>query len=186
VRKCNAQFLRESQSDDELATSIVLIQALLAQGKQADAEKELVTAQATAAKSQNSLLRMQFGLASARVALTSDDPAASRRALQRVIQEARGYGFLGIEFEAQFWLAELEKKTGHSAAAQQQLLSLEKEAHAKGFGLIARKLPPPPREQGSTSKEVFPRGVTPVNKEGYRNALESEALLLWSGGVEIS
>jgi len=139
VRKCNAQFLRESQSDDELATSIVLIQALLAQGKQADAEKELVTAQATAAKSQNRLLRMQFGLSSARVALTSDDPAASRRPLQRVIQEARGYGFLGIEFEAQFWLAQLEKKTGHSAAAQQQLLSLEKEAHAKGFGLIARK-----------------------------------------------
>jgi eukaryotic-like serine/threonine-protein kinase len=139
TRRCNDQFRQEHQVDDELAASVVLIQALLAQGKQADAQKELESVQPTAAKSQNSLLRIQFALASARVAVASDHPAPSRQALERVIQEARGHGFLGLEFEAQLSLAELEKKTGRSAAAQEHLLSLEREAHAKGFGLIARK-----------------------------------------------
>jgi hypothetical protein len=41
--------------------------------------------------------------------------------------------------ETRLALAELENKSGHQATAQAQLISLEKAANAKGYGLIARK-----------------------------------------------
>jgi hypothetical protein len=44
-----------------------------------------------------------------------------------------------MEMEATLALAELQKKSGHHATAQTQLTSLEKDANAKGYGLIARK-----------------------------------------------
>ena len=138
VRKCKEQFHQEQQADDELTADVVLIQALLAQNKHADAQKEVESGQSLATNSQNSLLRLQFALISSRVALTSEHPASSRRPLEQVVQEARRHGFLGVDLEAQLALAQLAGRT-EPAAAQKKLVSLEKEAHAKGFGLIARK-----------------------------------------------
>ncbi|MBZ5706175.1 MAG: tetratricopeptide repeat protein [Acidobacteriia bacterium] len=139
ARDCKEQFHREQQADDELAASVVLIQSLLTQSKHADAQKEMEDTQPLAAKSQNRFVRLQYALASARVMLMSDHPELSRRSLDQIVQEARGHGYVGVEFEAQLALAELSRKTGHYGAAQTQLAALEKAARAKGFGLIARK-----------------------------------------------
>jgi eukaryotic-like serine/threonine-protein kinase len=139
LRKCNEQFHHEQQTDDELAASTALIEALLAQGKQADAQKEMESVQLLATKSQNNLVRLQFALVSARVALASDHPGSSRQPLEQVIQEARRHGFLSVDLDAQLALAQLARKTEPAAAAQERLISLEKQARAKGFGLIARK-----------------------------------------------
>ena len=77
VRACIEQFQKEQQADDELTASIVLIDALLAQGKQGEAQKEMEAAQPLGNKSQNRFLRLQFELASGRVLLASDHPDAS-------------------------------------------------------------------------------------------------------------
>ncbi|MGB8541434.1 MAG: hypothetical protein WCD49_07325, partial [Candidatus Acidiferrales bacterium] len=139
VRQCQEQFRKEHQADDELSATAVLIQALLAQGKKAEAKMEVDRAQPLATKSQNRFASLQFALASASFFLSSDDPESSRTRLQQILKEAREHGYLGVEFEARFALAELDKKSGRGADAQAQLTSLERAANAKGFGLIARK-----------------------------------------------
>jgi len=139
VRKCQEQFHKEHEADDELSATVALIQALLAQGNKAEAKVEVDRAQLLATKSQNRFASLQFSLASANFVLASDHPESSLTQLQQILKEARGHGYLGVEFQARMALAELDKKSGHGASAQAQLTSLERAANAKGFGLIARK-----------------------------------------------
>ena len=139
VRECKEQFHSEQQADDELSASITLIDALLAQDKHVEAQKEMEAAQQLNNKSQNRFLRLQFELASGRVFLASDHPDASRPLFQRVASDAHRYGFVGVELEDELALAELANKTKHVAQAQTQLHALQRSASSKGFGLIARK-----------------------------------------------
>ncbi len=139
VRECKEQFHREQQADDELSASIALIDALLAQGKQGEAQKEMEAAQPLGNKSQNRFLRLQFELASGQVLLASDHPDVSRPIFQRVAGDAHRYGFVGIEFADDLALAEFANKTRHGSKAQMELRALQKAASSKGFGLLARK-----------------------------------------------
>ena len=139
ARKCKEQFHQQQQADDELTASIVLTQALLAQGKQADAKTEVAASALQASKNQNRLVSLQFSLVSARVAIASDQPQLSRTLLEQVIKDAKACGFLEIQWEAMLSLAELEKKSGHVVAARTQFASLATTARKKGFDLIARK-----------------------------------------------
>ena len=139
VRACIEQFQKEQQADDELTARIVFIDALLAQAKLSEAQKEMEAAQPLGNKSQNRFLRLQFELASGRVLLASDHPDASRPLFQGVAGEAHRYGFVGIEFADNLALAEFANKTKHISQAQMELRALQKAASSKGFGLIARK-----------------------------------------------
>ncbi|MGC2184952.1 MAG: hypothetical protein WA637_16870 [Terriglobales bacterium] len=139
ARSSQQQFHQEQQADDELGASIVLIDSLLAQSKQGEAQKEMESAQRLGKESQNRFLRLQFELASGRVLLKSEHPEAAGQLLGAVTHDARRYGFAGLEFETKLALAELAKKTMHRAQAQIELHALQKSAASKGFGLIARK-----------------------------------------------
>jgi DNA-binding winged helix-turn-helix (wHTH) protein/tetratricopeptide (TPR) repeat protein len=139
ARSGQQQFHGEQQADDELNASIVLIDALLAQSKQGEAQKEMEAAQRLGKASQNRFLRSQFELASGRVFLGSDHPDDSRPLFQRVAGDAHRYGFVGLEFADELALAEFANKTKHGAQAQIELHTLQKSASSKGFGLIARK-----------------------------------------------
>ena len=139
IRKCYEQFHHENQSDDELDSIVVLIEALLSEGNFAVAEKERKVNQALAAKSVNQLLRLQFDLVSARVQLAIGDAASASILLQRTLRSARAHHFLGVELETRLALAELKKKLGQTADAQADLVALEKLARGKGFGRIASK-----------------------------------------------
>lgn len=139
VRGCKEQFHSEQQADDELSASIALIDALLAQGKQGEAQKEMEAARQLENKSQNLFLRLQFELVSGRVLLASDHPDASRPTFQRVASDARRYGFVGLELADELALAQLSNKMKHASQAQIELHALQKSAASKGFGLIARK-----------------------------------------------
>jgi len=139
VPACIEQFQKEQQADDELTARIVLIDALLAQAKSSEAQKQMEAAQPLGNKSQNRILRLQFELASGRVLLASDHPDASRPLFQGVAGDAHRYGFVGIEFADNLALAELANKTKHISQAQMELRALQKAASSKGFGLIARK-----------------------------------------------
>ena len=139
VRSSQQEFHQEQQADDELSASIVLIDALLTQGKQGEAQKEMEAVQRLGNKSQNRLLRLQFELASGCVLLASDHPETSREILQRVASDARRSGFVGLDFADRLALAQLANKTKHVPQAQIELHALQKSATSRGFGLIARK-----------------------------------------------
>jgi tetratricopeptide (TPR) repeat protein len=139
ARSSEQQFHQEQQADDELSASIVLIEALLAQGKQAEAQKEMEAAQQLQGKSQNQYLRLQFELASGRVLEASDHPDASRPLFQRVAGDSHRYGFVGLQFADDLALAEFANRTKDGSQAQMEFRALQKSASSKGFGLIARK-----------------------------------------------
>lgn len=139
LRKCQQQFHQAQQSDDELTAAAALIEALLAQNNQSGAKDEAAKSTSVAAKSQNLLVRLQFDLASARVALTSDRPESSRLRFSQIQKIAQNHALVGFEFEARLALAELDKKSGRLHESQAQAASLENAARQKGFGLIARK-----------------------------------------------
>ncbi|MBZ5688062.1 MAG: tetratricopeptide repeat protein [Acidobacteriia bacterium] len=139
ARACKQQFQQDQQRDDELSASIALIDALLAEGKQNEAQKEMEAAQALGNATQNRFLRLQFELASGRVLLASDHPDASRPLFQRVAGDAHRYGFVGLQFADDLALAEFANKAKHSSQAQMEFRALQKSASSKGFGLIARK-----------------------------------------------
>ena len=139
TRSSKAQFHEEQQADDELSASVVLIDALLAQGKQGEAQKEMDAAQRLGKESQNRFLRLQFELVSGRVLLKSEHPEAAGPLLRSVNRDVRRYKFAGLEFETELALADLSNKTKHGARAQIELHALQKAATSKGFGLIARK-----------------------------------------------
>jgi hypothetical protein len=121
ARKCSDQFHQEQQADDELVARVVLVQALLDQGKHANAQKEMGDGQPLASKSENSLLRLRFALVSARVTLVSDHPRSSQRPLEQVVQLARLHGFVGIELDAQLALAQLATRIEPAATAREKL-----------------------------------------------------------------
>jgi hypothetical protein len=139
LRQWKQQFHEEREADDELATSGALARALLAQGKEGEALREMKSSQNLADKSQNLLVRLQYELQSARVLLASDHREAARAGLARVSREAGKHGFLGVELEAMLSSAELEEKLQHKEQAQRQMALVEHLARDKGFGLIALK-----------------------------------------------
>jgi hypothetical protein len=139
LRKCNEEFRREKEVDDELSGEVALIRALLVQGKQADAVAEMDRAKSLADHSHDLLSRLQFALESARTLMASDHPDLSRSPLEQTLKGAQAHGFINLELEVRISLAELEKKSGHAAAAKSQLASVEKAAKEKGLTRIALK-----------------------------------------------
>jgi hypothetical protein len=139
LRQRKEQFRLEQQADDELLASIGLSEALLAQGKQADAQREIEGSRELAGKCQNLLDRLQYDVASARVALASDHPERAKVVTDRVLRDPRAHGFVGIEFGAMLVTAGWEKRSGHGGMAREELASLEHAAREKGFMLVARK-----------------------------------------------
>jgi ATP/maltotriose-dependent transcriptional regulator MalT len=139
IRKCKEEFHQDQEIDDELASSVALVNAFLGQGKNSEAVKEIEDGKSLAAKSVNELIRLQFDIVSARVDSVSGDLESSRRQLRSVLEEARSHHLFGLELESRLALAELNRRSGKKVAAQTDLLSLEDAARSKGFGLIAAK-----------------------------------------------
>ena len=139
VRKLQQEFRKQKLPDDELAAAVVLIQALLMQSKQIDAQHEYETLDNLIKKNQNPFARLRCALAGARVKLNSNHPIESRPLLIQIEKEARRRGFKGIELEDRLLQAELANKLGDHVEGQEQLIKVENSARAEGFGLISRK-----------------------------------------------
>ena len=117
----------------------MLVDALLAQGKEGEAQREIEAAQRLGKESQNRLLRLEFELASGRVLLGSDHPEAAGPLFRHVASDAHRYQFVGVEFADELALAEFANRTKRGTQSQLELRALQKSARAKGFGLISRK-----------------------------------------------
>jgi tetratricopeptide (TPR) repeat protein len=139
IRKCKEQFHQDQQADDELAASIVLIGALIAESKFPEAELEAGRTKPLADKSGNALFRLQFELMSARAQGLTGHFAAASAELEKTLRSAHDHQCLELEFETRLALAELRNRAGQSVAARTESLSLENAARKNGFGLIASK-----------------------------------------------
>jgi hypothetical protein len=133
------EFRSEQQADDELTAAAVLIEALLAQGKAADAKTAADAEAEIAAKNQNRPVSIKFANASARALAASGKLAEAKSNLEAILKGEIKQGFLADQFETRLALAEIEMKSGHAAAAQALLVSLKRDAQARGLGLIVRK-----------------------------------------------
>jgi hypothetical protein len=131
--------------DDELEGLVVLSRSFLIRNNLAEAQAAIQQARPLSANSQNPANHLMFDIAEARVKtaqLSARALASSfrdvRSQLMNTIATAHSYGFAILEYEARLALGELDIKT-NPAIAFNNLSLLEKDARARGFGLIVRK-----------------------------------------------
>jgi DNA-binding winged helix-turn-helix (wHTH) protein/tetratricopeptide (TPR) repeat protein len=147
ARAAVSEFKAENVSDLEAAGYALLTSSLLAQGKSEEAQKAAKSAMSHSARSQEPMTRISVAIAAARVRASSYRHASSRvepavqviHDLQALANEAKKYAFLGLEFEARLAEAQVTLDSGQTDDGVAQLASLAEAAHAKGFGLIAKK-----------------------------------------------
>lgn len=127
--------------DNKINADIVLAQALVAQGRNADAYKTLEEAEkANGMTKQNNRPRnIRFAIETARLRAALGKIAEAKSSLETALAEAAKYGLGGDQLEARLGLGEIEMKSGQTAVGRARLKALAKDARAKGFLLIARK-----------------------------------------------
>ncbi|HUP47768.1 MAG TPA: serine/threonine-protein kinase [Thermoanaerobaculia bacterium] len=131
----------EGAAEQSVLPLTVLIDALVAQGKQTEARQVADRAWKTAGKSEDRRLRFTVAVSRARAISASgkpDDIDAAVGALEDTIAEASRTGFVSSELAARLALGEVELAAGRPSA-KRRLAALEREAKAKGFGRVARR-----------------------------------------------
>jgi hypothetical protein len=118
------------------------VKAQLAQGRLAEAEKQISTAKGLAEKTQYRMLRLQFQIVSAQARAATGKPAdfeAAAAILEQTMKEAEKAGIMILLYETKLALGEIEIKAGKTVAGRLRLVALEKDAKRAGFALVARK-----------------------------------------------
>jgi eukaryotic-like serine/threonine-protein kinase len=145
VRQALEVFQKQKARDDETQAWCILARALLAEGKAEAAKEAVQQARSLADKSQNPEIRWRTAVTAARINTAGKDAAhspagiATRKELATIITKSQELGYEGIELDARLALAEIEMKAGQVAAGRANLTTIETDAKAKGYNLIARK-----------------------------------------------
>ena len=135
---CEALDGQKAVSDAAEAYALLAL-ALLAEGKNADAQISSGHALALSGQSDDVMARFEASLAAASVQANAGKIDTSAKALEAVRLKAQGYGFAEYPLEARLSLAQLELKSGKGTVARSRFRDLENDARNKGFLLIARK-----------------------------------------------
>jgi tetratricopeptide (TPR) repeat protein len=138
VRAVLEQFKKEQQFAAEISAHDSLAQILLELGKRAEANSEVAQAQHLSNKSESRAERLKTEIVAARVSSASS-PEASEKRLRSALQEADKAGLFVRKLEATLALGEIEIKSGNKETGRARLRSLEKDAQANGFLLIAHR-----------------------------------------------
>ena len=133
------EFRKEGETEFEAAAYAVFARSLLAAGKLNEAEGAITKADQLMSGTEDREARFLVGVDDARVRAAQGSTAQAMAELQPILAEAKKYGYVGYEFEAQLALGEIEMKSGGTPKAHPELVLLARHAQAKGFGLIARK-----------------------------------------------
>jgi DNA-binding winged helix-turn-helix (wHTH) protein/tetratricopeptide (TPR) repeat protein/TolB-like protein len=142
ARRAAELFRAEGLADEEAFAEAAVGRALLAAKQSHEALQAVGRASAHAQTSDNRLLRLSVVIASTRVGAATQAPVAiadASKSLESVRLEAAKYGFATLGLEARLALGEIEVHAGSVTAGRARLSALEREARARGFGLIARK-----------------------------------------------
>lgn len=133
------QFRTGQQADDELTAAAILIQALLAQGKAAQATAMVASEAELVAKNQNRPVLIKFAIAAARNTAASGKLSEAKSSLEALLQDEIKRGFRTYALETRLALAEIDLKSGRGAFAQARLVSVQHDAQMLNLNLIARK-----------------------------------------------
>jgi tetratricopeptide (TPR) repeat protein/DNA-binding winged helix-turn-helix (wHTH) protein len=139
ARDSAADFAKVKSVDDEATANATLARALLAEQKVPEARAASDRAVAFSRQTTSPPSGFEAGIAVALVQAASGNPAEACQRLDAVIVESRKLGFTGYEFAARHELGRIETKSGQTAAGQEHLRSLEVDASARGYRLIARR-----------------------------------------------
>ena len=140
-----AQYYESQKDGEEAASHYNLIAlALLAQGKTAEAQSIAAHARSMLANERAELVSLELAITEARVIAAAkgydrQSVAQALAALHQVMTQCRKSGFVGIGFDARLAEGEIELHSGAVAAGRAHLASLQRDATAKGFGLIAQQ-----------------------------------------------
>jgi eukaryotic-like serine/threonine-protein kinase len=123
----------------QVRSHMLLSRALLMEGKLREAMTEIDLAKALWEKSRDFQQHFEVGIVSARILAQRHDPAEAEKQLNLLLDESTRDGLVSYQFEIRLALGEIEMKSGKAASGVAHLKSLEKDATAKGFLLIAHK-----------------------------------------------
>jgi len=132
-------FRDEKNTDIELQADALSARALLAEGKLSDARVVMTEVRTRCAQLEDVPTHITVAIADAEISATSGHTADAETLLLKANEEARKAGFLRLAFETRLALGYVQAKAGKEGAGRAQLSSLERDAKAKGFLLIARK-----------------------------------------------
>ena len=139
VRMALEEFQKQKRVDDEMSAHAVLAQSLLAQKEPARAQETIERALALSGHSSKLSSRFAVAITAASIDAALGRSAKASRSLKKILAEAARAGLVSTQLEARLTLGEIEITSNNAAAGFAQLLAVEKEATAKGYGLIARK-----------------------------------------------
>jgi hypothetical protein len=80
---------------------------------------------------------LTVAITSARIRATQGDPSNAEKELVGVLDEAKQFGFFDLHLDATMALADLQLRQGEQDHARILLTTLEADATAHGFNLIA-------------------------------------------------
>jgi tetratricopeptide (TPR) repeat protein len=136
-RQALNEFQAEKDIDDEIMAHAALARALLLAGKASAAQKQI--GQVSLLATQAVASRWEIALAASRVESALGDFVAAETNLEAMLSETTKVRFVPYVFEGRLALGEIEIKSGQAADGRARLASLERDASAKGFLLVARK-----------------------------------------------
>jgi serine/threonine protein kinase/tetratricopeptide (TPR) repeat protein/TolB-like protein len=139
ARQAAEQFRSQNDVAGEADADVALIDSLRTQGKLAEAQSLADVAQRLAEKSGDRGTAASVAIANARVRASSGNAEEAVTSLQSTVKETGNAGMRAAQFDARLALGETEMKSGSRTAARAELTSLERDAKAKGFLLVARK-----------------------------------------------
>jgi tetratricopeptide (TPR) repeat protein len=140
ARQALEEFQIEKATDDIILSHTVLARSLLAEGKLEEAGKEVSVVAELAGKTQNAGIRFQYNIADSRIRAQGGHPAQTEAILNSVRSQALKSGMVYYELESRLALCEIKMKAAEVDAARGELTALRKDANARGYILIARKV----------------------------------------------
>jgi len=139
IREAREIFRTQGRLSDEIDADTGLAEAQLALGRPMEARAEIAAATAALERSADRMARIQTQIAAGRVRAAEGDEAGAIRDLEKTLADVDRIGVFPFELDARLALGQIESKSGRAAAGRARLESLERDAKAKGFLLVARK-----------------------------------------------
>jgi eukaryotic-like serine/threonine-protein kinase len=139
AREAAGAFDRMKATENGAVANALLAAVLLEEGKTVEAQSTAERAISLSQRSASRVPRFEATLASARVLGATGRTSEALKKLDSMLTETRKYGYLAYEYQTRLALGKIEMQAGNIGAGGARLATLEREARAKGFELIAGK-----------------------------------------------
>jgi len=139
AKQAAQEYSAEKASTNEAVALDILAESLLRQGRMVEAQSTIDRAAMLSEKSDDRGTRLGVAITGARVRAATGKPSEATKSLENVLIEATKLGRVDVQFESLLALGEIEMRSGKPTAGRARLATLQKEAEAKGYRLLARK-----------------------------------------------